>query len=89
MAKLVRPERVGLVFAVLLGGWHCFWAMLVALRLAQPVIDFIFWLHFIRPVYVVGPFDPGIAALLIAVTSTIGFCLGWCLGLLWNWLARA
>jgi hypothetical protein len=35
--------------------------------------DFVFWMHFIKPVYVVGSFDLAIALLLIAVTAVLGF----------------
>lgn len=84
----INPIRAGLVFASLLGGWHLLWSVLVALQLAQPVIDFIFWLHFVKPVYVVEEFDIGRAIVLLAVTSLIGGALGYCFGRLWNWLHK-
>jgi len=58
--------------------------LLVALGLAQPLIDFIFWMHFIKPVYVVGTFDVWIAALLVGVTALVGYGIGWAFGILWN-----
>ncbi|MBS0579601.1 MAG: hypothetical protein JSR36_10100 [Proteobacteria bacterium] len=80
----IHPGRAGLVVAILLGGWHLAWAVLVAIGWAQPLIDFIFWIHFIQPVYVVENFSIAIAALLIAVTAGIGYALGWAFALLWN-----
>ena len=80
----IRSNRAGLVFAALLGGYHLMWSLLVAVGWAQPFIDFVFRIHFIKPVYVIEPFNAGIALLLIAVTSAIGYVLGWGFGVLWN-----
>ncbi len=81
---VISPSKTGLVLAALIGGWHLLWALLVAIGWAQPLIDFIFWMHFIKPVYVVGAFDAGIALVLIAVTSAVGYVIGAAFGLLWN-----
>lgn len=51
-------------------------------------MDFIFWLHFIKPVYVIGPFTIGIALLLIVITTTIGYVAGVVFGVLWNGFHR-
>ncbi len=36
-----NPNKVGFVFAVVLGGFHFVWALLVLSGLAQPIYDFI------------------------------------------------
>ncbi len=82
----INPAKAGLTLGALLGAWHLCWSILVALGWAQPVLDFVFWMHFIKPVYVVGAFDPAIAAVLIAVTAVAGFVIGWLFALLWNWV---
>jgi len=84
----IRPHKAALVFAILLGGWHFLWSALVAAGWAQPLIDFIFWIHFIRPVYVIEKFNPGVALLLIGVTAAVGYAVGWCFGVLWNKLHK-
>ena len=82
--KAIDPVKAGITLAAVLGGWHLCWALLVAAGWAQPLIDFIFWMHFIKPVYVVGPFDLGIAIILIVVTTVVGFLVAYVFSILWN-----
>jgi hypothetical protein len=84
----VNPNRVGLVFGALLSGWHFLWALLVAVGWAQSVINFFFWIHFLKPPYTVVGFNAGVALILIFVTGAIGYATGYILGLLWNWIHR-
>ena len=70
--------------AGVIAGWHLCWLVLVVAGVAQPLIDFIFWLHFIKPVYVVESFEPGRAAILLVVTAVVGFVLGSAFACLWN-----
>jgi hypothetical protein len=84
----VNPNKAGLVLGSLIGGWHVLWALLVAVGWAQWVINFVFWMHFLKPPYVVGAFHPGVALILVLVTTSIGYVMGYILGLLWNWIHR-
>jgi len=86
--QAVNPHKAGLVVGALLGGWHFLWALLVAIGWAQPVIDFIFWMHFIKPIYVIGPFRAGVALILVGVTAVLGYAFGYILGVLWNRVHR-
>jgi hypothetical protein len=82
--RSIHPVKAGIAFGAVFGGWHLCWASLVAAGWAQPLIDFIFWMHFIKPIYVVGSFSFGIAAVLIAVTTVVGFLVAYVFSLLWN-----
>lgn len=86
--QTINPRKSGLAFGGLLGAWHALWAALVAFGLAQPIIDFVFWMHFIKPIYVIGPFNIATALTLIAVTSIIGYIMGLILAGIWNFLQK-
>ena len=80
----ISANKTGLALSALMGGWHLLWSVLVALQWAQPVIDFVFWIHFIKPIYVIEDFNAGRAAILVAVTAAFGYAVGYCFALLWN-----
>lgn len=86
--QTISENKAGLALGVLLGGWHFLWSLLVALGWAQAVADFIFWMHFIKPIYVIEPFVIGRAAILVAVTAVLGYVVGYCFAFLWNRLHK-
>ncbi len=87
--QTINPNRAGLALGVLVGSWHLLWSLLVALHWTQAVIDFVLLsMHFIKPVYVVEDFGVGRALILIVVTSTVGYAVGYCFGFTWNRVRR-
>jgi len=82
----INPNKAGIALGTVLGGWHLLWVILVAIGWAQAAINFVFWLHFIKPIYVVEPFNPAVALLLIAVTAVTGYTIGFTLVAFWNWI---
>ena len=80
----MNAHALGVAVGGLLGCSHLGWSILVATGLAQPIMDFVFWLHFIEPPYRVEPFSWARAVGLIAVTSGIGYVLGGFAGIIWN-----
>ncbi len=85
---MANPNKIGLVVGALIGGWHLLWSLLVLLRWAQPVIDFIFWAHMIQPIYVIKSFDLLAAITLILITVAIGYIFGFLGAIIWNKLHR-
>jgi hypothetical protein len=81
---LANSNKVGLVIGALIGGWHFVWSLVVGIGWAQPIIDFIFWAHMIKPVYVIKPFDPVAAVALIVITTVIGYVFGFLGAIIWN-----
>jgi hypothetical protein len=84
MANTISPNKAGVVLGAVLGLYHLSWAILIALGWAQPVIDFVLWLHMIKPFIVVETFNVGRAAGLVVVTAVIGYVLAWVFAKLWN-----
>lgn len=82
--KSIHPIKAAATLAVLVGGWHLCWSILVALGWAQTLINFIFWIHFIQPIYVIQPFNLGLAAGLVALTSLLAFVIGLVFATIWN-----
>jgi hypothetical protein len=82
--RALHPKRTAFTLALLLGGLHALWALLVAIGLAQALSDGLFRLHFIQPVFVIEPFQLGLALALVVLTSAVGGLVGWGLAFVWN-----
>ena len=80
----LNKNQVGLAVGGLLGLVHLVWALLVAVGLAQSLLDFIFGLHFLRNPYTVELFRFGTAILLVIVTAIVGYVFGWLFAMIWN-----
>lgn len=82
----VDSNRLGIVGAVMMAGWHAVWIVLQATGQGQRVMDFVLRLHGLESDAVVAPFDAGMAALLLLTTAMTGYVLMAAGGLLWNCL---
>lgn len=81
-------HKTGLALGGIFAALHLFWSVLVALGVAQFVIDWIFLLHFIQPPFTIRPFDLLLAAALVVVTFIVGYVVGYAFALLWNKLHK-
>ncbi|MDO8499828.1 MAG: hypothetical protein Q7S66_04165 [bacterium] len=82
----INTHKTGLALGAFVGLVHLIWSLLVAVGLAQPLVDFIFRLHFIQPLYTIQPFQFWMALGLVVLTSIIGYVIGFVLGKIWNWV---
>lgn len=80
--------RMGAVTGCFLATLHLAWALLVLTGLAQPLINFIFWVHMLSVPVQVQPFDAGVAALLVGVTWCVGFVFGFVFSVFWKSCTR-
>ena len=80
----IRPLKLAFALGLFLGLWHVCWSALVYTGLAQRVLDFVFWMHFIAPPYHVEAYDPGRAGLLVGLTGAFGWTVGLIAGYIWN-----
>ena len=84
MKNKINLIDAGLLFGLLFGIFHVTWLALVLTKYAQPVLDFICWVHFIKPVFDVESFEAGRALILLALTVCYGFTIGYILAMLFN-----
>jgi hypothetical protein len=80
----IDPVRTGLMLGLFLALFHAVWALLVAMGWAQPLMNFVFWAHFITPPERIEPFEWARAAILVGFVFIVGVTAGGAVALLWN-----
>ncbi|MDO9222864.1 MAG: hypothetical protein Q7U20_04030 [Caulobacter sp.] len=80
--------KTGLAFGVLVALAHVAWAALVGVGLAQPVLDYLFLIHFIAPDLQAEPFEPGLAAEMVVVSFVASSAAAALFAVVWNLLGR-
>lgn len=80
----LNPNKVALTLGLMVGGGHLVWSVLVALNLAQPLLDFIFSIHMIANPYQVTGFDINKALMLVVITFGVGYGVGYIFANVWN-----
>ncbi len=83
MEKL-STTTTGLVIGAMMGGIHLLWSVSVAAGWGQSILNFFFWMYFIKPIDVIEPFQSTRALTLVTISSIIGFVLGSIAARLWN-----
>ena len=63
---------------------HLAWAIVVALGIAQPLVDFLIHLHMMKEDVTVLPFDFGSAVLLVLLSAAAGYVVGYLFGTIWG-----
>ncbi len=80
----LQTSKVAMTMALLFGGGHLGWSILVALGLAQSLLDFAFWVHMLANPYQVTGFTITQAGTLVVLTAGIGYLVGWIFATVWN-----
>lgn len=84
----LSPKKTALALGVFFAVVHILWSALVAFGVAQAVLDFVFWLHMIRAVYLVDTFNLVASLSLVLMTLVMGGVVGFVFAKIWNWLHR-
>jgi len=82
--KKLEEGQVALIIGTFVGLIHVVWSLMVALGLAQLYLDWILGLHFLNNPFIIGPFEPTNALILIIVTFVAGYLVGWVFTWIWN-----
>lgn len=85
----LSKAKTGLVLGVFMAIVHAVWAVLVALGVAQGLIDWAVGMHMMVNPYVVSGFSLGTAVGLVVMTFVVGCVLGWVFAALWNSLRKS
>jgi hypothetical protein len=73
-------RALGAFFAVV----HVIWSVIVALGLAQTLINFKLWAHMLTAPVVVNPFDLSAAITVIIAAAITGYIVGYIFATVWN-----
>ena len=82
---MVNKHKVGMAVGAFVGFLHLAWSVLVALNLAQPLMDLVLRLHFVEMAHTVAQFQLGTAVVLIIVATIIGYIVGFVFSAFLNW----
>ncbi|MHB0977869.1 MAG: hypothetical protein ACYC1K_00445 [Minisyncoccota bacterium] len=84
MNMAINKNKTGLTFGFLISFMHLVWSILVALGLAQAMLDFVLGLHMLSIPVIVASFSWGKALGLIVITFIVGYVFGWLMAFFWN-----
>jgi hypothetical protein len=84
----LNKNRTGLIVGAFSGSWHFLWSLLVGIGFAQSFLDWIYRLHFLSNPFHVAEFNVLTAALLVIISFSAGYVMGWFFALIWNALPR-
>lgn len=87
MQNKINAIDAGLIGTLSMLAIHLIWIILVFTNLAKPVIDYVFWMHFIKPLYEIVPFNVYTAINLLLIVACVGFLVGYLFAKAFNLLS--
>ncbi len=87
---MLKNNKVGLALGIFISFIHLIWILLVAIIPSglQSLIDWIFTIHSIKPVYTILPIVWLNALYLIVLTFVVGYILGWLFAFIHNLVVK-
>lgn len=86
--KWLSSHKTGMAVGAFAAVVHLGWLGLVLTGLAQPLLDFIYDIHFLDNPFVVQNFDLSRAIVLIIVVLCVGYAVGWVFAIVANSVQR-
>lgn len=84
----LNAHVTGLTVGSFFGLWHLLWSLLVAVGVAQAMLDMMFNLHFFDNPLVVNEFAITKALMLVVMTSVCGYIAGVIFAMLSNMFSK-
>ncbi|HOX29706.1 MAG TPA: hypothetical protein P5080_00275 [Candidatus Paceibacterota bacterium] len=81
---MLNKEKTAMSVGEFCAAVNAVWAVLVWIGWGQPLLNFVFNLHFAKPYFTVGPFNLITGIILIIVAGLAGYALGWLFAWFWN-----
>jgi len=82
--EIINKNKTGLTFGFLIAFMHLMWSVLVALGVAQMLMNFVLNLHMVTMPIVIMPFNLMKALGLVIMTFIVGYIFGWFMAFFWN-----
>lgn len=81
---MITKNTGGLILGLFFGAFHLLWSLMVALGWAQPILNWVYSMHFLNNPFTVAPFNVVTALMLVAFTFVVGYVAGFILTMLWE-----
>lgn len=85
--KSINPIDAGLIGTLSILFIYLVWIILVFTNLAKPAMDYLFWIHFIKPIFEIESFNIYTSINLLLIVACIGFVVGYFIASVFNFLS--
>lgn len=83
----IEAIEAGIIGCIMILSFHIFWYVLIFFGTTEAAVDYLSWIHFIKPAYQVKEFASYIAIYLLITVSFIGFIFGYIFTKILNFFA--
>ncbi len=90
MTQILNSHKTGLALGTFFAVLHAAWSLAVAVIPGplQKVLDWIFVLHQLNPIYKLLQFNPVNAVIVVILTFAVGYIIGFVFAAIWNRIAK-
>lgn len=84
----INNNRTGLTLGIFFAIWHAIWAILVAIGVAEQLLNWALPLHFVSASFTIASFSITSAIMIVVASFIGGYVAGWVFALIWNWVEK-